>query len=129
MTISLMKKITLSFVRDDVSNKGYYDTSGDWVEATTKTVSLEGSLQPFSSMANGEVRAIEAAGYSSSDVRVFYTKDILYTLNQHTGIKPDQTTIDGLTYDVFSVKDWNISGLDSSHYKALLARKTFPSGV
>ncbi len=129
MSIRLLKGKTLSFTRDDPASVGYYDINGVWVEAGDITISATGSLQPYTGTSNGEMQQIINSGYSAIDLRVFYTKTKLQTLNQFTKIKPDQTTIDGLTYDVFSVKDWNISSLSTSHYKALLARKDLPSGV
>ena len=129
MSIQLLKGKTLSFLRDDPDNAGYYDVDGDWVEASDITISATGSLQPYTGVSNGEMQQIINSGYSAVDLRIFYTKTKLQTLNQFTKIKPDQTIIDSFTYDVFSVKDWNIPSLSSSHYKVLLARKDLPSGV
>lgn len=129
MAITLMSKTTLSFTRDDPNNKGAFDISGKWVEASSISFDADGSLQPYIKISNGEERHIQQHGYSASDTRIFYTQTKIVTLNQFSGVKPDQTTIDGLTYDAFSIKDWNISGLQCSHYKVLLARKDLSSGV
>jgi hypothetical protein len=130
MSIFLLKGTTLSFTRDDPNNKGYYhETSGKWVEASDVTVSATGNLQPYTGISNGEMQELVNSGYSATDVRIFYTKTKIQTLNQFTKVKPDQTVIDDRTYDAFSVKDWNIPSLSTSHYKVLLARKDLPSGV
>lgn len=129
MSLFLMKETTLSFLRDDPDNIGYYDTSGEWVEASNLPIAATGSLQPYTGIGNGEMQKILNNGYSAVDLRVFYTETKIQTLNQFSKTKPDQTVIEGLTYDAFSIKDWNVSSLSSSHYKVLLARKDLDSGA
>lgn len=131
MPISLMTTESLDFERDSAG--GYLDAGGNWVESTKTTLEyVEGNLQPFRTgnnlLKNGEYRQITDAGYSASDARIFYTKTRLRTANQFTKTKADRTQIDGLWYNVFSVKDWSRYGLGSDHYECILVREDQPVG-
>ncbi len=126
MPISLMTTESLDFERD--SGPGRLDTAGKWVEPTKTAIEyVEGNLQPFRTgnnlLKNGEYRAITDAGYSASDARIFYTATRLNTANQFTKTKADRTQIDGLWYNVFSVKDWARYGLGCDHYEVILVRE------
>lgn len=128
MLISLMTTESLDFERDDPTQPGSYNDDGVWVEAEKITIEyVEGNLQPFRTgnnlLKNGEYRRITDAGYSADDARIFYTKTKLQTDSPHTKRKADRTLIDGLWYNVFSVKDWNRYGLHSDHYECILVRE------
>lgn len=117
-TIQLMNTTTLTFTRDDVATKGYYDTSGEWVAASTVNVDILGSLQPYRGKGVSNSRDIKDMGYVTRDLKVFYCKDAVYSANEFSGIKADRTTIDGLVYDVISVEHWVSI---EEHYMCVLA--------
>ena len=126
MPISLLKTSSLTFTRDNAD--GYIGLEGLPIPSTTTELTeVQGSLQPFRTgnniLKNGDYQILTQAGYSSDDARIFYTKTRLQTTNQHLKRKADLTTIDGLTYFVFSVKDWSSYGLFTDHYECILARE------
>ena len=132
--MGVLETSSLSFIRDDPNNKGYFsETTGQWVEADNLTaIKAKGSLQPFRSgnslLKQGIVQRITERGYFSDDARVFYTDVLLKTVDQFTSTKADETTIDGHTYFVFSVKNWAIFQSSLDHYEYLLVRNDNPTG-
>ena len=132
--MGVLETSELSFLRDDPDKKGYYsETTGQWVEATDLlAIKAKGSLQPFRSgnslLKQGIVQRITERGYFSEDARVFYTDILLKTASQFDSIKADETTIDGHTYFVFSVKNWAVFQSSLDHYECILVRNDNVTG-
>ena len=128
MKIKLLGKNTLTFLRDDDTSKGYYAATGSWVAASKTTITAKGSLQPLKGDGGGLRRSLEEHGYFSTDILVFYTPTKVRTVDQFGKTGADTTTVDGFTYDAFSVKNWTTAGLGADHYKILLVRQDIGGG-
>ena len=128
MKIKLLGKNTLTFLRDDESNKGYYAVTGNWVASSKITITATGSLQPLKGNIGGLRRSLDEHGYFSTDIQVFYTPTKVRGVDQFGKTGADTTTVDGFTYDAFSVKNWTTAGLGADHYKILLVRQDIGGG-
>ena len=116
--LTLFNTHTLSFERKGTD--GYYDDDGNWVEGTAgQPLEVRGGLQPFR---QGKTTVDTPNGVTAKDMRLFYTKTKLRTIDEYTLEEADRTTIDAIPYRVWHIESWQL-GLPASHYKTYLIRE------
>jgi hypothetical protein len=115
----LLNTHELEFVSDDEGD-GYLDPeTREWIRDETPNVfKVKGSLQPFT----GKTRELQVQGLKSVDVRVFYTKSKLKTVEEYGEASADTTKINGIPYIVNNVEDWTGVSRRIDHYRAILIK-------
>ena len=115
-----MRLFSTSNIRFYRSNNGYYNSNGEWVEGGTISKLIKGNLQAFGA---GEKSFLLPNGRTTSDLRVFFSKEDLNTLDEFDKTKADYCLINGKKYFVRSKEDNTTSKLLASHFKYLLIRE------
>lgn len=99
---------------------GYYQ-GGEWVEGTNKSKYIQGGLQPFDD--TGKQRKALPAGVTARDALLLFTKEQMYTVNQHNFTQADRITVDGLVYLAVESFNWSLLKRRSSHYEVLFVKE------
>lgn len=103
------------------AEEGYLDENGKWFYGNTEQViPIKCSLQPYVS---GNQERELPDGVSATDARYVFTKTKILQSDDRTGIKADETVVEGIRYQCFRVKDYNMYGLPTDHYECIFVRK------
>lgn len=113
-SIKLLKTHTLTITREgNDTDKGRYDESGKWINPTaTEDFDVIGNLQSYKA---ANAQKVLPEGTRTSDVKIFYTKEDLRTMEQFNNLPADKATINSKVYTVFTELDWTEFNLTPDH--------------
>lgn len=94
---------------------GSRDALGDFVAGTTSTSSIKASVQPLT----GKDADSLPEGERHKDWLKLYTRTELRPVSQHAGSAGDRVEVDGITYEVRTVKRYRAV---CPHYRADVVR-------
>lgn len=94
---------------------GNYNNKGKFEEPTPPQVmTIQASVQP---VPNDQYRFLPE-GDSPAKFRIAYS-NFLFEEGTHSGQKPDEILVDGVTYRLFTVIDWIFNGYSAAIFRSV----------
>jgi hypothetical protein len=101
---------------------GAYDSNGAYQPGATSTINIIMSVQPL----NGRELILLPEGERTKQYVRGYTNTQLYTAQQAASKKADQTSIDGVTFEVQKVEKWEATNMNIQPYWKIVMAEVNP---
>ena len=98
------------------STQGHRDENGDWVGGTPIIKTIQAVVQPV----NGDELQTVPEGERTNKLIKLHTTEVLKTTDEANAVSADTVVVDGETFRIITVSDWNKLG---GFYKTIAVRE------